>query len=313
MTVANPHSRFSVWQLARLAHPAHTRHWCVHRLRYLLRGCLYRRPLARVWSVFSDPLLRALPAHEPSLLDKVTRPYLHAQASAWQRACLMTDHYTFLSQHVPALIAPLYLQDGIEVGHYPVADENGDQFRILLRYEPRFRREGELALSIVDAHNRRWYTCGFSIVHQDGQPALVIGVMQGPAGKIGSDAARDGIRLLTKMGYGMRPRDLLLELVLQLAAVWSIPRVLAVTSHSHVFRSRYYRRRKQGCVKIDYDALWQEWPSEPYNDEFTRLLPPEHKALEEVPSKKRAMYRHRFTWLEQLSSTMQANLSPDRG
>lgn len=285
----------------------------MHRLRYLLRGCLYRRPLARVWSVFSDPLLRALPAREPSLLDKVTRPYLHAQASAWQRACLMTDHYTFLRQQLPALIAPLYLESGIEIGQYPVADEQGDPFRIVLRYEPRFRREGELALSIVDASNRRWYTCAFSIIHQAEQPALVIGVMQGPTGKLGSEAAREGIRLLTKMGFGLRPRDLLLELVLQLAEVWSIPQVLAVTSQSHVFRSPYYRRRKQGCVKIDYDALWQEWPSAPYNDKFTRLLPAAHKSLDEVPSKKRAMYRHRFAWLETLSAAMRANLAPTLG
>lgn len=303
MTISRAPSAFSLRHLAKLAHPATSRNWRLHRLGFALRGSLYRRSLATVWTAFQPPELQALPVKEPTLLGKIMRPYLHARATPEQSARMLAGHYHFLHQHFPEQIAPIYLDGGMTLGCFPVADEQGQEWRILLRYEPRFRREGELAISIVDAQARRWYTCAFSIIpHQSGH-ALAIGVMQGPS-SVPAEMAKEQIRQLTRMGYGLRPRQLMLELVMQLAQQWQLQHVLAITRGSHVFCSRYYRHKKQGKIKIDYDELWQEWPHQPFDDSFIELLPSEHKPLDEIPSRKRAMYRRRYEWLDSLSGEL---------
>ena len=58
----------------------------------------------------------------------------------------------------PQLIDPLYLGEGIALGHYP---QSG--CRILLRHDGTFRREAELALSIVNGEGQRLYSCAFSL------------------------------------------------------------------------------------------------------------------------------------------------------
>ncbi len=77
-------------------------------------------------------------------------------------------------------------------------------------------------------------------------------------------------------------------------------RVCAVRMEAHIFQARRYSKKKKACLQADYDELWQEFGALDQDANFVRLQPVVRKPLEEIASKKRAMYRRRYEWLDQL-------------
>jgi uncharacterized protein VirK/YbjX len=69
---------------------------------------------------------------------------------------------------------------------------------------------------------------------------------------------------------------------------------------AHIFQARRYSKKKKACLQADYDELWQEFGALDQDANFVRLQPVVRKPLEEVAAKKRAMYRRRYEWLDQL-------------
>ncbi len=132
--------------MARFLYPEDSARKTFNRGKFLLRSLLYRAQLNRVFELFQSAPLRALPARHPELLDKPMRPYRFACSTVNQRVKMVEDHYRLLLGLYPELIDPLYLGEGIVLGHYP---DGG--WRIVLRHDGTFRREAELALSIVNA------------------------------------------------------------------------------------------------------------------------------------------------------------------
>ncbi len=128
--------------MARFLYPEDSARKTFNRGKFLLRSLLYRAQLNRVFELFQSAPLRALPARHPELLDKPMRPDRFACSTVNQRVKMVEDHYRLLLGLYPELIDPLYLGEGIVLGHYP---DGG--WRIVLRHDGTFRREAELALS----------------------------------------------------------------------------------------------------------------------------------------------------------------------
>ncbi len=265
-----------------------------NRGKFLLRSLLYRAQLNRVFELFQSAPLRALPARHPELLDKPMRPYRFACSTVNQRVKMVEDHYRLLLGRYPDLIAPLYLEEGIALGHYP---EGG--WRIVLRHDGTFRREAELALSIVNEKDERLYSCAFSLAGHEHALALVIGSVQGPEPCV--ERPLEQVRALTRAGHGLRPKSLVVMLVMQLAEAMQAGHISAVRMKAHIFQARRYSKKKRACLQADYDELWQEFGALDQDANFVRLQPVVRKPLEEVAAKKRAMYRRRYEWLDGLA------------
>ncbi len=215
---------------------------------------------------------------------------------------MVEDHYRLLLARYPDLIDPLYLGEGIELGRYP---EGG--CRLVLRHDGTFRREAELALSIVNEQGERLYSCAFSLAGSEHDLALVIGSVQGP--EPGVEQPQEQVRALTKAGHGLRPKSLVVMLVMALAGAMGASRVSAVRMKAHIFQARRYSKKKKACLQADYDELWQEFGALDQDANFVRLQPVVRKPLEEVAAKKRAMYRRRYAWLDELTLNCQQALS----
>ncbi len=106
---------------------------------------------------------------------------------------------------------------------------------------------------------------------------------------------------MTRAGQGLRPKSLVVMLVMALAGAMGAHRVCAVRMKAHIFQARRYSKKKKACLQADYDELWQEFLALLDQDaNFVRLQPVVRKPLEEVAAKKRAMYRRRYEWLDGL-------------
>ncbi|WP_193558801.1 VirK/YbjX family protein [Aeromonas sobria] len=279
--------------MARYLYPEGNDRKVFNRSKFVLRSLLYRQQLSRVFELFQCKSLNALPASHPELLDKPMRPYCFAGSTPAQRAEMMENHYRLQLECYPQLINPLYLGEGIALGHYP---QSG--CRILLRYDGTFRREAELALSIVNPEGQRLYSCAFSLAGSKDRLILMIGSMQGPEPAV--DNAQDRVRELTKEGHGLRPKSLLVQLVLQLAQTMGAAEVRAVRKRAHVFQAKRYSSKQKANLQADYDELWQEFDARDVDANFVALQAQPRKPLEEIASKKRAMYRRRYEWLDLL-------------
>ncbi len=280
--------------MARYLYPQGAERRTFNRAKFVLRSAIYRAALCRLYDLFCEAPLRELPTRYPELLDKPLRPYRFACSSARQRAAMVEEHYRLMLEQFPALIAPLYLQQGIELGRVP-----DSPVRLVLRHDGTFRREAELSFSLLDEQGRRLYSCAFSLERCGAGLGLVIGSVQGP--EPGIEGAQERVRALTKQCHGLRPKSLVVMLVLMLGKRMGADRVSAIRKCAHIFQARRYSKKQKECLLADYDELWSEFGAEDLDANFVALAPLERKPLEEIASKKRAMYRRRYEWLDELA------------
>jgi len=220
----------------------------------------------------------------PRFLYKVYRPYISTTLDAAQRLAAIRAHYEFifrrgLGQTVArASMGPVTLAEAQGRSSLP--------YRIELRTVDRFDREGELVLQLVQ-DGQALYTVAFTLAPRDGVQALSIGCIQG--GKTAD--AREAIRVATRELHGLRPKQLMVNLVRQLAHDYGCERVLMVSNRNRVI----YKAIRKGRVLADYDALWAELGARQRTDgdyemDCAPLAAPD---LEAIPSKKRAEARRR--------------------
>lgn len=65
-----------------------------------------------------------------------------------------------------------------------------------------------------------------------------------------------------------------------------------------------YSSKQKANLQADYDELWQEFDARDVDANFVALQAQSRKPLEEIASKKRAIYRRRYEWLDLLVQGM---------
>lgn len=228
-------------------------------------------------------------AARPTLLGVLSWPYV----SAWWPVRRRTEH---LARHLAsAAELPGLAVDVDEARVLLDLHEVAPGLRVVLDHAQWFLREGPLVVNLFVA-DERVYSLAFSLGRDaDGRRAAWIGAVQGRSLETALDTYRD----LTKALHGMRPRDYLVELFRMLCRAAGIEAIYAVADSARVHRSPYFGRAADGKLQVNYDEVWTERGGTPFDADLFRLpLTGALKPLEEVPSKKRAMYRRRYELLE---------------
>jgi uncharacterized protein VirK/YbjX len=154
--------------------------------------------------------------------------------------------------------------------------------------------EGLWQLGLVDAAGERTYSLGFGFL-RDG--TLLVGNVQGPS--LGTDGLAL-IRRATAAAEGLRPPYLLLHVLRHLARRWGVADLRGIDPEHHV-KGRWNLRRTR--LQFDYRAFWQESGATQRPDGHWQLpLVLAMRGPEDVPSKRRAMYRRRQSLLAQVES-----------
>lgn len=267
----------------------------LHRSKFILRGLLYYPALRTLTqSIEPNTLMMLLQKHR-QFIEKPMRPYLTCHYSAKQRAELIVQHYQFLEhESMPRIVNSIYRQDhGLTLFSFEVDEQT---YSMTLCYDSSYRREGEMALVLRSPDSHAFYAVAFSLATTKGIKQLRIGGLQGPASNVENN---EKIKRLTKTLNGLRPKDLMLRILVIMANLWQIEQVLAVKNHAHIYRSKRYRKDK---VKADYDAHWQTFSGTEFDRDFYLLPQFEHrKTPEEISRPKRAMYRRRYQWIDDVT------------
>ncbi|MGY3041182.1 uncharacterized protein VirK/YbjX [Rhodanobacter sp. TND4EL1] len=251
-------------------------------IKYALRSARSAR-LHAAWLnfIYGSPLMSAMLAHDPRLLERAQHHYINRHMGQVRRYAVIADHY----RSVTAVFRPDICEAIYLGGRYPLGTlrlKDGSALEIELRRPTGRGREGELCLCLADAQGELLSSMIFSIA--DGGRTLLLGCMQGAAAGLGREAVRE----LTRQSYGLRPKNLLLSLLRAFAQRYGIERMRGVANAAHPFAGQADK------IKADYDSFWLECEGVLDREGFYELPvgePVRDAAL--VVSKHRSAFRQR--------------------
>ena len=268
---------------------------------FSVRAVPYWKTLRELWRFFQETeLRRALYARNPYPLEQATRAFFYAGSTVRTRIDLIRAHYAYLEQKMkPADFVRLSYDTAHEIWR---ASETDMRWNAYLKFEQGQRKEGLLSV-MMDVDGTHLYQIVFWIAQQDGQPTLVIGAMQGP----NTEDAQAFVREMTKRAHRFRTKNLILYMVQAVARALGVQRLCAVSNAGYYANNHIRRDRK---LKTDFGAFWEEaggWQTEDERFyELPLILP--RKTMEEVPTRKRAVYRRRFAFLDAVDAEIAARV-----
>ncbi|RQP26348.1 DUF535 domain-containing protein [Albitalea terrae] len=239
-----------------------------------------------------SPLARAF-EQRPEMVGAAVWPYICARWDGQRRLAQIRSHYDAVDAIGGVVDFPIDQSRQL----LDLAAEH-EGLKVVLDQPRWFMREGQLVLNLF-AGDVRIYSIAFSLGRENGATVAWIGAIQGG----NSEGVMADYKDLTKALHGMRPRDFLVELVRSLCRSLGVSKIMAVADASRQHRAAYFGAAKSETLSLNYDEIWTERGAQKVTDDFFSLaIEAPLKSLDDVPSKKRAMYRRRYELLESLDS-----------
>jgi uncharacterized protein VirK/YbjX len=275
-----------------------------YRSKFVFRALFYYPYFRQFQRGIEAPFLQLLLQQHLRFLEKPFRPYLYVGNGIARRTKLMIGHYHFISQCLPAHtgLAIYETRQGIEVSRFTVGE---DEYRVTLGYHAPNHKEGDLCMKLLDPNGDIFYSITFSILDDavTGR-TITVGGLQGP---ISTPVVKEQIKYFTKQHFGQRPKDLMVKILTIIANVWDVKLLLLVTNKGHVYSSKRYVNDK---IKTNYDGHWESLGATKYNKNLHQLdLVEVRKLPEDIKRSKRAMYRKRYEWLDELTQEIRGKLA----
>ncbi len=161
--------------------------------------------------------------------------------------------------------------------------------------------EGFWALSIKDSQGQALFNMSFGFLSHN---TVLIASVQGVRSDTGCHL--ETIQSITKQNHGLRPHHLLLNIFQMACADWGITEIRGIDPVHQVKKRR--NTGKQGFT-FNYREFWTELGATQLTDDDW-LLPshPQRREVEDIPSRKRALYRKRYAWLDDVATGVVTNL-----
>ncbi len=283
-----------MWKLVRQSGavaPGFSRRALANRARLILTGVKHRRLVGELIDPKPGSAMDRLMRERPEMLGILIWPYQCSSWDAQERISRLANHCSVMDELGDAFL--------FSIEERLVLADLSDKFaglRVMLDQPKWFMREGQLVVNLF-VEDYRAFSVAFSFYRDpEGTLCAVIGGVQGR----NRDDALDLYRDLTKALYGLRPRDLLLEVLRMYVHLVGSSRILAISDAYRHHRHPYFGQRD---FPTNYDAIWADRGGVPV-DEFFYSLPAEkvRRDFETIKPKKRSLYRKRFEFLDDLES-----------
>jgi uncharacterized protein VirK/YbjX len=247
----------------------------------------------------SNASLRRRIEMSPALLGFCVWPYIHSGWSVDRRFDALFEHERIVDQVHPLLaLAEGDCREVLSLAHLVPG------LRLELDRSPGFFREGGLAFHLC-LHEHRLISVAFSLAREQGDLVAYVGAIQGS----NRQDAMAIYRQLTKTLHGLRPRDFVLRAFQLLAGALGVTKLLCVADQYRHQHHPYFSDRLRARIHLPYDDVWRENGGRPLSSGFFELsVTPAYRGAEEVPSRKRAMYRRRSQMLVDLDRALQCEL-----
>lgn len=228
-------------------------------------------------------------------VEQVTRAFFYNQSTFQERMELVKNHFALVEK----IFKTEYQYDILTSYHHGIAlwtaRDEGEKWYCELAFSDGQRKEGMCSLDMHLGEHSLYQMIFWLGYDRQGEEALFIGAMQGP----NMENARDVVKAVTKRSHAYRTKNLILYMTRAFARAAGIKHIYAVSNHGYYANNHVRADRK---LKTDFGAFWQEaggWQTE--DDRWFELpLTEARKTMEEVPTRKRAVYRRRFAFLDEV-------------
>jgi len=169
-----------------------------------------------------------------------------------------------------------------------------------------FVREGEIVLNLFK-ENERLMSLAFTFSELNNELVIYIGALQGMHP---SSESLEMLKQVTKSLKGIRPADMLLEVLREIALKVGVKQIFAISDESRHHRHKYFGKLQESMLKTNYNQKWLENQGELLENGFYALPIKKHrKDIAEVASNKRALYRRRYAMLDIIEAALEEVLS----
>lgn len=267
-----------------------------HRFTVFLARCLLNsRKLNRLDNFFSSTeILREVAESFPFVYEQATRAFFYYKSKFDERVDLIESHMKFLQNTMSEdFLRKLYGGEQIELWKMNI-EELGDM-RLIICIEPGQRKEGLASVMLRMNDDFPIYQIIFWI----SQNGMWIGAMQGP----NVDDAKNLVKIITKKSHAYRTKNLILYSTQAVARAFGLGKIFAVTNEGYYANNHIRRDRK---LKTSLNDFWLECGGVATDDKRFIQLPmfEKRKTFEEIPVRKRAVYRRRFELLDEIDSAV---------
>ena len=274
---------------------------------FLGRSILHASEMKQLYTWFQQDEQRQLILKKsPWPMEQVTRAFFYAGSTFAERKQLIMDHFTILAKKLqPEWVVRLGCIDGCYTLWKP--GETDVDWSCMLTFEPGQRKEGLLAVKMLFDKQDLYQMMVWLAYNAQHEPSLYIGAMQGP----NMEHARDVVKDVTKRSYRYRTKNLILYMTQAVARGLGLKHIYAVTNQGYYAQNHMRRDRK---LKTDFGDFWLEaggWQTDDARWDELPLVEP-RKAMEEVPTRKRAVYRKRFAFLDDVDAQIQQKVEKIR-
>lgn len=276
----------------------------VHRMIvFVLRSCLHAGWMNKLQRFFDESeLRRQLVDAYPFFMEQPTRAFFYNKSTFAERVNLLIDHIKFVENCMKReVILDIYAKrKQYEVWSMLLDEKN---MRLVIMNEDGQRKEGLTCLRLL-LDNSLLYQINFWISrNKQGEWAMWIGALQGP----NFDNAKDVIKYVTKKCHAYRTKNLMLYMAQAVARTIGLKHIYAVTNYGYYANNHIRADRK---LKTSFSNFWHEAGGKSTDDKRFDELPlmEARKTMEEVPTRKRAVYRRRFALLDEIDTTLAASV-----
>lgn len=270
---------------------------------FLVRSILHLSDCQKLYAWFlEDDNRKKMLNRNPFFMEQATREFFYSGATFEERAALIRNHIAMLQRKFKpdwAYRVALY-EDSYRIW---TSGEKDIDWYAQLSMEPGLRKEGMLAIKMM-LNGRALYQIVFWLnKNKDNEDALWIGAMQGP----NSEDAKDLIKDITKRSHRYRTKNLILYMTMAVARSLGCRHIYAVSNEGYYAMNHVRRDRK---LKTDFGLFWEETGGHVTEDSrfFEVPLEESRKTMEEVPTRKRAVYRKRFAFQDDVDVQISANM-----
>jgi uncharacterized protein VirK/YbjX len=251
-----------------------------------------RKALAEVlWSPRLSAVRREL-RRQPGIVTFLAVPFLSSTWNSTTRIKRIIDHCLLIE----ARGAPFVCQRN---AHNPVCRLPAplNEYGLAIETPKSMMRDGLLTLVLMKG-DVGIFTLSFILATEQNGLAAYVGAVQGSADQNASDIYRS----FTREAWGVRPRDFLIEAFRTICGHIGAATIYGVSDRIRHQKSAYFKigAVEYDQVKLDYDTMWVERGGISLPNGFYRLSAERsERSYEDIPARKRAMYRRRAAmWAE---------------
>ena len=273
----------------------------------ILFHTLLNIPFAKKWfSLIQSEEYKWVLSHRPRIYFKPFRVYMSTKWGKKERTKALLSCYAFIKQQ-PFLTRVIQEEKPIKLAEFTMK-YNSEKGQIYLGYNERFRKEGELVVSLhCDSYQEAICEASFVIDKENEGWVCRIGCVQGNK----SAETENAIKELQKQMYALRPKALMIFIIQELSrqlgctALYGVGSKIQAHNKKHFIHIEWLHK-----LSFSYDTLWKEADGTPDKDGWFKLPIEMHrKPMEEIKSSKRSLYRYRYEMLDNIATEIKETIN----